>query len=416
MTIVGACVGSFLNVVIYRLPAGESIVHPPSRCPKCGYGLAWYDNIPVLAWFWLRGRCRKCGNPISVQYPLVEAITAILFGGWFFICYSTNLRPDFVDTGFAVTWPVYGVYVVLFAALLAATMIDARHYIIPLSIPWLVIAVAVVALPVAAAMQPRLVEEQTKRWSRVEPTMITHRIKVERVSAAPHTEGASLPMAVGGVVGLALAMAGVSMKLLPRSFDDPQADPPILGTGEADQKAAQSSGRKDESASNEAPEHWLTHPHPRREVLKELLYVLFPVVGAVIGAMVVGPRMAHTPMPEWLGVLGGVLLGLLGGGAVVWGTRIFGTLAFGKEAMGLGDVHLMAAVGAVCGWRVAVVAFFVAPFLGLAYTAVAQGVGRLLKREVHMIPYGPHLAAATIIVCVAHQPLMQWLAQVLGEI
>src|SRR5918993_375664 len=75
----GACIGSFLNVVIYRLPLGQSIVSPPSQCPKCGYRLQWYDNIPIIGWVLLGGRCRKCRNPISIQYPIVELITALLF-------------------------------------------------------------------------------------------------------------------------------------------------------------------------------------------------------------------------------------------------------------------------------------------------------------------------------------------------
>ena len=77
--LVGASRGSFLNVVIYRLPLGQSIVSPPSRCPKCGYRLQWYDNVPIVGWMLLGGRCRKCKNPISIQYPIVELITALLF-------------------------------------------------------------------------------------------------------------------------------------------------------------------------------------------------------------------------------------------------------------------------------------------------------------------------------------------------
>ncbi len=75
----GLCIGSFLNVVIYRLPLGQSLMTPPSRCRKCGYSLRWFDNVPVLSWMLLRGRCRKCGAGVSWQYPLVELITAALF-------------------------------------------------------------------------------------------------------------------------------------------------------------------------------------------------------------------------------------------------------------------------------------------------------------------------------------------------
>ncbi|MGD9955037.1 MAG: A24 family peptidase [Candidatus Nanopelagicales bacterium] len=77
---VGLFIGSFLNVVIDRVPAGESVVSPRSRCPRCGTEIKAYDNIPVLSWLILRGRCRACGEPISVRYPLVELATGVLFG------------------------------------------------------------------------------------------------------------------------------------------------------------------------------------------------------------------------------------------------------------------------------------------------------------------------------------------------
>ena len=75
----GAVLGSFLNVCVYRIPAGQSIVHPRSRCPSCKQPIAWRDNIPIVSWLVLRGRCRWCLKPISVQYPLVEAIVALVW-------------------------------------------------------------------------------------------------------------------------------------------------------------------------------------------------------------------------------------------------------------------------------------------------------------------------------------------------
>lgn len=77
-TIFGLIVGSFLNVCIYRIPRDKSIVWPPSGCPKCGARIAWYDNIPVLSYLFLLGKCRKCKNPISMQYPIVELLTGAL--------------------------------------------------------------------------------------------------------------------------------------------------------------------------------------------------------------------------------------------------------------------------------------------------------------------------------------------------
>src|SRR5579862_5140211 len=77
--LIGLAVGSFLNVVIYRVPIGKSIVSPPSACPECHTPVAPRDNIPVLSWLVLRGKCRQCGAPISVRYPIVEALTGVAF-------------------------------------------------------------------------------------------------------------------------------------------------------------------------------------------------------------------------------------------------------------------------------------------------------------------------------------------------
>ena len=113
-TLFGACIGSFLNVVIYRVPAGKSIVKPGSRC-ACGQPVAWYDNIPVLSWIILRGRARCCGQKFSFRYPFVELLTAALF----LVCWL-RFPPATAICG----W-------VFVSALLCATFIDLDHMIIP---------------------------------------------------------------------------------------------------------------------------------------------------------------------------------------------------------------------------------------------------------------------------------------------
>jgi leader peptidase (prepilin peptidase) / N-methyltransferase len=77
--IIGALIGSFANVVIYRVPAKKSIVWPGSSCPKCGHKIKPWENIPILSWLFLRGKCSSCKNPISIRYPLIEALTAAGF-------------------------------------------------------------------------------------------------------------------------------------------------------------------------------------------------------------------------------------------------------------------------------------------------------------------------------------------------
>ena len=78
-SLLGASVGSFLNVVTWRLPRQESLLWPPSHCPRCGTVLAWFENVPVLGWFWLGGRCRHCHAPIRFRYPAVEALCSGLW-------------------------------------------------------------------------------------------------------------------------------------------------------------------------------------------------------------------------------------------------------------------------------------------------------------------------------------------------
>jgi leader peptidase (prepilin peptidase) / N-methyltransferase len=112
--VIGACVGSFLNVVIIRVPAGESVVRPGSHC-ACGAPIAWYDNIPILSWLILRGRARCCGRSFSVRYPAVELLTALLFlTSWLLF------PPAFAVCG----W-------IFLSGLIAATFIDLDHLMIP---------------------------------------------------------------------------------------------------------------------------------------------------------------------------------------------------------------------------------------------------------------------------------------------
>lgn len=112
----GALIGSFLNVCIVRLPADQSVIRPRSRCPRCGYQLAWYDNIPIVSWLALRGRCRSCGNPIAVLYPLVELASALIWAwmGWRF--------------GLTVETFKGAVFMTI---LLGIALTDAREYLIP---------------------------------------------------------------------------------------------------------------------------------------------------------------------------------------------------------------------------------------------------------------------------------------------
>ena len=124
--LLGAIVGSFLNVCIYRIPAGESIVRPRSRCGSCGSSIKWYQNVPIFSFLALRGRCAACGARISWRYPLVEALTGGLFALLVF-----RFGPQ----------PFVPVLMLLVAILVAITFIDLDHQIIPdvISLPGIAI-------------------------------------------------------------------------------------------------------------------------------------------------------------------------------------------------------------------------------------------------------------------------------------
>ncbi len=127
--ILGAIVGSFLNVCIYRIPAGKSIVSPPSSCPQCGHRIRWYQNVPILSYLFLAGKCAGCGQKISLRYPLIELLTGGLFA---LVLYSF---------GFCPATPVYWLFA---AALVVITFIDLDHQIIPdvISLPGIVVGFA----------------------------------------------------------------------------------------------------------------------------------------------------------------------------------------------------------------------------------------------------------------------------------
>jgi leader peptidase (prepilin peptidase)/N-methyltransferase len=139
--VLGLAVGSFLNVVVYRVPRNESIVSPRSSCPSCGAPIREMDNIPVASWLVLRGRCRDCRAPISARYPLVELACAALFAG-------TAAR-------FGYQWDLPA-YLVLFAGLLALSWIDVEQMILPKKIVYPLTLLVATLLLLAAA--------ETGRW------------------------------------------------------------------------------------------------------------------------------------------------------------------------------------------------------------------------------------------------------------
>jgi leader peptidase (prepilin peptidase)/N-methyltransferase len=130
LALFGLVIGSFLNVCIHRLPLKQSVVRPGSRCPDCGYALRWYDNVPVVSYAMLGGKCRSCARPISMQYPLIEAMTALVFVMHWYAFGATAMLP---------------VRILFACALIVLFMIDLEHQILPdvITLPGIVIGLVV---------------------------------------------------------------------------------------------------------------------------------------------------------------------------------------------------------------------------------------------------------------------------------
>lgn len=142
---IGGCFGSLMNVIIYRWPAGLSIVAPGSRCPRCMHPIRLYDNVPVLSWIVLGARCRDCKAPIPIRYPTVEAVVAVLFFA-FFIVDVMDGGADLNNLAVAAPqtyWGIYGLHMLLVCMLVCAALIEIDGKSVPAKLIWPPLLVAV---------------------------------------------------------------------------------------------------------------------------------------------------------------------------------------------------------------------------------------------------------------------------------
>jgi leader peptidase (prepilin peptidase)/N-methyltransferase len=235
--LIGLAIGSFLNVCIYRLPREESIVKPGSHCPNCNKLIRWYDNIPILSYIFLRGKCRYCSWKIPLRYPIVELITALAL---FF--YYRNFGFSFLLFK----------YFILTAVLIIATFTDFKHQIIP------------------------------------------------------------------DQVSLGFIPVGFIFFIL---------------------------------------QYYILHQQ------NFISSIVNSILGIIIGAL------------------------------IIYATGILGRILFKKESMGIGDVKLMAMIGAFLGYKAVILIYFIAPFFGIFY-----GLYKRIFYKEEYIPYGPFLAMASIVV------------------
>ena len=367
----GCCVGSFLNVVVYRLPLDKSLISPGSACAECGEYIRFYDNIPLVSWLLLGRKCRYCRAPISPRYFIIELLTGIVFLGVFMAYFHLEVRSG-VSAISSRGLYVYLLHIILLSALIAASAIDLQLWVIPISICLFATAVGLVGSSVAGYL--------------IEPNII------RGYAILPSAPANIAALTLGAVIGLAVALAMLATGLIKRSYE--QEEP------------YDAAGQKPNPSDDN-----LNH---RLEVCREVVFLL-PIIICSAAAFAIFTKIPaisswwvnFSQIPLISGFLGS-LWGYFVGCGLVWSVRILGTLGFGKEAMGLGDVHLMGAAGAFIGPVLVVLAFFIAPFMGLAWA-----LSQMFFKKTHQIPYGPFLSLGILAVIILHDWVYDWVYQYL---
>ncbi len=348
LTLMGLLVGSFLNVVIYRMPLGKSVVRPPSHCPHCDYRIPIWLNLPVVSWIHLRGRCAHCHAPISPRYLVVEALTGVAF-------FLTWLNWGHEHPGKAIA------LCVLWSGLLAATWIDLEHFIIPDEITLGGIGAGLLL----SAIAPALHSTET-------------RILAVFSSIGGILFGAGL---VYGVLRLGKLLFGrLKIRLEPGTrvvFHEtglvlPEDNIPYEELFYRSTDAVVCHGERIELATRsyvDQPVRLELQRNPPR--------------------LQIGSETLNAEEEPWMAVTTG-----------------FMTLP--REAMGLGDVKLMAAIGAFLGWEATVFSLMGSALLG---SLVGLGLIAVGKRDWQArLPYGPFIAVAAVIWVVSgHHWLTWWL-------
>ena len=344
VVMLGACIGSFLNVCIFRLPFQKSVLWPASHCLSCLKPIRAVDNIPLLSWLLLRGRCRNCGAVFSPRYMFVEAFTAGLFG-FVFWAQAPQAPADYIRLAYQL---------LLLIALIVATFIDLDLQIIPDSVT--------VPLMLAGLL--------LGTWFPGGQLLLV---------SAPVPDMAVLGDS-GKLIYLSLILLGW-----------------VVWVG----------GLVWQIRGVTGP------PGPAEIVLVAAAFLYLTLHSVILALNPIGQPDIWLPDHPHCQGFATSLIGLLVGAATVWAVRVVGTAAFRKEAMGFGDVTLMAMVGGFLGWQAVVLVFFLAPFMALAI-----GLVQWVARGNNVIPYGPYLSLATLIVIVfwdrIWSPAMQGRFRVLG--
>jgi prepilin signal peptidase PulO-like enzyme (type II secretory pathway) len=460
-TAVGLSVGSFLNVVIYRLPRNRSLRSPVwSACPNCRARIRWYDNIPVVSYALLRGRCRDCGIPIAVRYVVIEIAMALIVLMLLDAFFIERVRAGLTSSPVEMTdrlwhdWPIFMAHIVLFACLLAMAAIDLEHYWVDVRFTN---AVTIAGFVLHTLWTPR----DSRDWVRpFDATAVVALLALTglvivwvvlmcrpdgdeddaweewKESGDPSSGEPSppaprrLPPSLQSPPRLAAWVAGalLAIMLVALFLDEGGIVPRLQHSGRALLPivlffflivAASAVPRESDHAIAEAI--YEERHDSRRMVLGELLLLVPAMVLAGVGYWIahapgdVTERIHNTLYAEWgasswplfrhwtpiLG-LATAATGYIVAGALGWAVRIVFTLAFGREAFGSGDIHMMAAAGCVAGWPVVLLGFFLT-----CGVALLGWIVTLPFKRPRALPLGPWLALSILTVVVYYQSILE---------
>jgi leader peptidase (prepilin peptidase)/N-methyltransferase len=343
----GCMVGSFLNVCIHRMPLGQSVVSPPSHCPYCRYSIPWYLNIPLITWLYLRGKCRNCGAPIAIRYFLVELLTGLVFLG----CW--------LEFGHRSPWLVI-IYGVFLAGLIVATFIDFEHFIIPDEITFGGMVLGFLCSYLVPSLQGQTSLSVAARQS-------------------------LLGMGVGA--GVIYLIVRVGKLVFGRHRVALPTDTRIVFTETAVQLPDKAIPYEDlfYRQSDTITLHARTVELVDR-CYKEVVVRLSPDALKIDNEQLNPEEVPHLE-------------------------AVSDQIVLPREAMGLGDVKFMAAIGAFLGWKAVFFCLIVSSFIGslVGVTLVVIRKRALSSR----LPYGPYIAIAAALWVFAGHEIVQWYKQLM---
>jgi leader peptidase (prepilin peptidase)/N-methyltransferase len=368
--IFGLIIGSFLNVVIYRIPRGSSIVFPGSHCASCGAPVRAFDNVPLLSYALLGGRCRSCRARISWIYPTVELLT-----GATFMALMLKTGPSWellLEFAFA-------------SAMIALIFIDARHHLLPNVILYPAFVFALAAATARAG------------WSEQTPLPIDISI------IAPGLESPFSPWRAALFGGLALALAAPGFWLLDR------IDPILFGKYFAWEDSGEETEESSANASAGEKEEIEKEMEAERRYNRAIFAtMILGAITALAWAAMVIFFSAKTPSAyenAYDGLLRACAGALIGGG-LIWLIRAAYFFLRGFEGMGLGDVKMLSVVGAFLGWIGAFSVLLLGSILGTVAGLILIYRSRTGLKTA--LPFGVCLGVASLIVMLTATPFIKW--------